>query len=247
MILAVASLVIALAVGSSDDDIQVTAGGDDFNTNIGTMDPGSPDQPVTTTTDGGGKPEVRDSDLDAICVATAITIGEEPFEFCGLPPTEDVEITPDMVAAAMARVPPPPSQIEVQPVNGRTLVNFDTNFFTGTRAFDVPLNLLGQRVDLHIVPSEFDWQFGDGESLVTEEPGAPYPDLVVTHRYLKKGQVVARVDTTYTATYQVNGGPSIDVKGQVTIPGVPVDLQVLTATPTLVGYDRDAFLAGGPA
>ena len=124
-----------------------------------------------------------------------------------------------MVAAAMARVPLPPSQIDVQPANGRTLVNFDTNFFTGTRAFDVPLNLLGQRVDLHIVPSEFDWQFGDGESLVTEEPGAPYPDLDVTHRYLKKGQVAARVDTTWTATYQVNGGPSIKVKGQVTIPG----------------------------
>ena len=30
----------------------------------------------------------------------------------------------------------PPSQLEVQPPNGRTLVNFDTNFFTDTRPFD---------------------------------------------------------------------------------------------------------------
>ena len=189
----------------------------------------------------------RDSQLDAICVATAISAGQDPFAFCDIPPTDDVEITPGMVGAALARVPLPPSQIEVQPANGRTLVNFNTNFFTGTRAFDVPLNLLGQRVDLHIVPSEFGWRFGDGESLATNEPGAPYPDLEVTHRYLNKGQVAARVDTTYTATYQVNGGRSIKVKGQVTIPGVPVDLQVLTATPTLVGYDRDSFLGGGPA
>ena len=41
-----------------------------------------------------------------------------------------------------------------------------------------------------------------------------------------------------TATFRVNGGPWRDVPGSVTVPGAPVDLQVLTATPTLVGYDR---------
>ena len=60
----------------------------------------------------------------------------------------------------------------------------------------------------------------------------------MTHRYLEKGKVAPSVDTTYTATYRVNGGPWRDVPGSVTIPGAPVDLQVLTATPTLVGYDR---------
>ena len=49
------------------------------------------------------------------------------------------------------------------------------------------------------MPSEFGWRFGDGESLATTEPGAPYPDLDVTHRYLKKGKVAPSVDTTYTA------------------------------------------------
>ncbi len=46
------------------------------------------------------------------------------------------------------------------------------------------------------------------------------------------------MDTTYTATFRVNGGPWRDVPGSVTVAGAPVDLQVLTATPTLVGYDR---------
>ena len=189
-----------------------------------------------------------DFDLDPICVSTAITNGVDPFEFCELATdATSSEITPALVAAALARIPLPAASLQVQPPNGRTLVNFETNFYTDTRAFERTLILLGQQVNLHIVPSEFGWRFGDGESLLTAEPGAPYPDLEVTHRYLKKGQVAARVDTTYTATYQVNGGPSIDVKGQVTIPGVPVDLQVLTATPTLVGYDRDSFLGGGPA
>jgi hypothetical protein len=100
------------------------------------------------------------------------------------------------------------------------------------------VNLLGRPVDLHIVPSKFGWQFGDGESLVTAEPGAPYPDLDVTHRYIQKGKVAPSVDTTYIAEFRVNGGRWRKVPGSVTIAGAPVDLEVLTATPTLVGYDR---------
>jgi hypothetical protein len=87
------------------------------------------------------------------------------------------------------------------------------------------------------VPSGFGWRFGDGGSLATDEPGSPYPQLDVTHRYLKKGHVGPSVDTTYTATFRVNGGPWRDVPGSVTIPGAPVGLDVVTATPTLVGYD----------
>jgi hypothetical protein len=176
--------------------------------------------------------------LDAICVATAISAGQEPFAFCDIPDDNPPQVTPGVVAAAFARIPLPSSALEVQPPNGRTLVNFDTNFYTETRAFDRTVTLLGQRVDLHIVPSAFGWRFGDGESLTTDQPGAAYPDLQVTHRYLRKGRVSPSVDTTYTATFRVNGGRWRDVPGSVTIAGAPVGLEVLTATPTLIGYDR---------
>jgi len=195
---------------------------------------------VVTDEGGSATDEIRDSDLDAICVNTAISVGLDPFEFCAPTTSDDGggEVTPEFVARALKFVPLPPSTLRVQPANGRTLVNFDTNFYTDTRAFDRTVVLLGQNVDLHIVPSGFGWRFGDGASLATDQPGAPYPDLEVTHRYLDKGQVAPSVDTTYTATFRVNGGPWRDVPGSVTIPGAPVDLQVLTATPTLVGYDR---------
>jgi hypothetical protein len=141
-----------------------------------------------------------------------------------------------MVAAALARIPLPAAALEVQPANGRTLVNFDTNFYTELQPLDRTITLLGQQVELHIVPSQFGWRFGDGGSATTDRPGAPYPHLDVTHSYLKKGRVAPSVDTTYTATYRVNGGAWQDVPGSVTIAGAPVDLEVLTATPTLVGY-----------
>ena len=134
-----------------------------------------PQTTVVPTVDEGADPP-RDSHLDAICVATAISAGQDPFAFCDIPPEDGpTHITPALIAEVIARTPLPPSKLEVQPPNGRTLVNFDTNFFTGTRAFDRTVTLLGQHVDLHIVPSEFGWRFGDGESLATDQPGAPYP------------------------------------------------------------------------
>ena len=156
--------------------------------------------------------------------------------FCA-PPEEEVEeeVTPGLVAAAFQRIPLPASELQVQPANGRTLVNFETNFFTETGPFDRTVVLLGQNVDLRIVPSAFGWRFGDGASLATQDAGSPYPDLRITHDYQRKGQVRPSVDTTYTATYRVNGGAWGPVPGSVTIPGESVGLEVLTATPVLVG------------
>jgi hypothetical protein len=161
----------------------------------------------------------------------------DPVAFCPEPDDDaEVDLTPGMVASALQIIPLPPSQLQVQPANGRTLVNFETNFFTDAAPFDRTVTLLGQRVDLHIVPSGFGWRFGDGEALSTTDAGAPYPDLRITHAYQRKGGVAPSVDTTYTATYRVNGGPWADVPGSVTVPGLPVGLEVLTATPVLVGY-----------
>lgn len=198
----------------------------------GGTEPGSSTDVVTL-------PPPTHTDVDSLCIHLAELAGVAPEEICtgveeeGDPP----EVTPGLVAAALRAIPLPPSALQVQPPNGRTLVNFDTNFFTATREFDRTVVLLGQRVELHIVPSSFTWQFGDGESATTSDPGAPYPELDVTHTYLQKGLVGPSVDTTYTAQFRVGGGPWRDVPGSVTIAGAPVDLQVLTATPTLVGYN----------
>ena len=141
-----------------------------------------------------------------------------------------------MVAAAFRRVELPPSKLIVQPPNGRTLVNFDTNFYTEQPGFDRTVTLLGRRVDLRIWPSQFRWVFGDGSELPSTSAGAPYPDLLITHNYLQRGEVSPRVDTTYSARFRVDGGAWRDVDGTVTIPGEPVQLDIVTARPVLVGY-----------
>ena len=179
----------------------------------------------------------RDSDWDAVCVRTAVTVGLDPASFCDLPPdTVTPTVTPGLVARAFRNIPLPPSQLSVQPPNGRTLVNFDTNFYTEQGPFTRTVQLLGQSVELRIWPSQYRWVFGDGADLASESAGAPYPDLLITHHYRRAGSVSPRVDTTYAAQFSVNGGPWRDVDGTVTIPGSPVGLDVTTAGPVLVGY-----------
>ncbi len=156
-------------------------------------------------------------------------------EYCGVEPVEMV--TPATVSAAFRRVSLPAARLEVQPPNGRTLVNFATNFYTEREEFTRNVRLLGQRVQLRITPAQFTWHFDDGKTVTTSTPGAPYPKLEITHDYLEKGGVSPRVDTTYTAVFRVDGGAWQPVPGSVTITGEPVALEIVEASPLLVGYN----------
>ena len=220
------------SVTSDDDQNAVLASGEESAGSCGS-DGGF----VAAPTDNGP----RDSDLDAICVSQAITLDRDPFEYCDLDADDPPEPTTGMISAAFQTIPLPPSQLIIQPPNGRTLVNFATNFYTDNGPFDVtpPLQLLGHTVELRVRPVTFAWHYGDGAIDETSEPGAAYPELRITHTYLQKGSVTPSVDTTYAATYRVDrAGPWLPVDGTVTIAGEPAQLQVLTATPTLVGYAR---------
>ena len=146
-------------------------------------------------------------------------------------------VTGEMAAQAFQFVPLPPSTLIIQPPNGRTLVNFDTNFYTDAPAEQiVPVTLLGQTIELRVWPASFTWNFGDGATTQTTERGAAYPALDITHKYLQKGEVAPSLDTTYAAEWRVQGSAAWQpVQGTVTIAGEPSALEVLTATPTLVG------------
>ena len=145
------------------------------------------------------------------------------------------EVTPGLVLRALRRVPLPASELVVQPPGGRTLVNFETNFYTEQGEFTRVVRLLGRRVELSIWPESFVWRYGDGSSERTSSAGSPYPDLEITHRYLERGRVGVSVDTTYAAEFRVDGGSWRPVVGTVTIPGESESLRVVTARPVLVG------------
>jgi hypothetical protein len=147
-------------------------------------------------------------------------------------------LTPGDVQRAYQRLSWPASTLVVQPPKGRTLVNFDTNFFTtNTAPTTQVVTLLGQRVTIEATPTSYTWHFGAGDGdRSTSDPGAAYPDLRVTYRYPRVGTVQPSVDTTYAGRYRIGAGPWRTIPQTLTVAGPSVVLEVVSATPHLMGY-----------
>ena len=96
--------------------------------------------------------------------------GNGPPPVAAAPP----QVTPGMVAAAFRRIPLPSLRSHSQPAN-KTLINFDTIFFTQAQPLTRNLTLLGQRVRLEIRPSRFEWVHGDGTTETTSYAGGAVP------------------------------------------------------------------------
>jgi hypothetical protein len=150
---------------------------------------------------------------------------------------EDIVITPDRVLREFKRMSWPDAELFIQPPDGRTLVNFETNFFTTTtEPITQTITLLGQRVEIEASPVRYTWHFGDGEHRSGADPGAPYPKLTITHVYRKADPTVRpSVDVTYHGRFRINGGQWRDIPDELTVTGAPASLEVVTATPHLIG------------
>ena len=93
--------------------------------------------------------------------------GSSGAEWTGCPSTDDPEPPPETVSPptdgeifeAFRRAAPTKSTLDVQPPNGKTLVNFETIFSTQAEAFSTgPLALgRGFRVVFDIFPTSFTW------------------------------------------------------------------------------------------
>jgi hypothetical protein len=219
------------AVASGDDDAEVTPGEGGFTVGLSQEFPDETQPGATNDSVGDPGVDIGTGMLSAFCDGENWSEGCAPQTVEGVP----AQVTEGLVARAFRRLPLPEAKLIIQPPNGRTLVNFETNFYTEQGEFTRTVTLLGRQVELRIWPASFGWRFGDGETRNSTSPGAAYPDLDITHEYQKKGRVSPSVDTTYAAQFRVGGGPWRDVAGTVTIPGSPQALRVVEARPVLVG------------
>ncbi|MGI8648237.1 MAG: hypothetical protein DLM55_01675 [Acidimicrobiales bacterium] len=110
---------------------------------------------------------------------------------------------------------------------GWALTNYPSVFSSSVVQRDVPLSLLGQSLVLRVSPTNYRWDFGDGESLDTTKPGNRYDPVKinrieeieklcdVTHRYRSVGRVRGRLTVTFGATYSFHGGPFEPIAGTI--------------------------------
>src|SRR5690606_17640866 len=110
-----------------------------------------------------------------------------------------------LVTQEWQRVQIPAATVHINPPDGRTIVNFDTVFYTEAGGQEFPITVLGQYVMIYASPLEYHCNYGDGTTQTTTRPGAPYPSKDVTHHYASTGTVPPRVDVRYRAEFSVAG------------------------------------------
>src|SRR5947209_1450733 len=133
--------------------------------------------------------------------------------------------TPDEVFRYFKTLPLPALATQQQPP-GNGLVGLPVIFFTRSPTTqDFTVDIRGFSVAIAATASSLTWHTGDGATLTSTDPGAPYPNQTVTHEY-RSGTWTASLTATWSATYTVDGGPRLTVPGTTTPDGPPVTFTV---------------------
>ena len=68
------------------------------------------------------------------------------------------------------------------------------------------ITLLGTAIEVEATPVSFNWDWGDGQSFDTTDPGTPYPNYTVSHAYEVTGNgYVIRLRTSWSARWRIAG------------------------------------------
>lgn len=151
----------------------------------------------------------------------------------GCPGEDDVVL---LTLEQFRRLPLTPSAPRFQPGHGRALVNKDLVVYTDDAPQYLTTSVLGASVQVEATPSSFTWDFGDGSSLLmTTDPGAPYPDHTVSHRYTRAGSYDVVLTTAWRGRYRIAGtGRWLPVDGVAETTSPPFGVDVEEARASLV-------------
>ena len=109
------------------------------------------------------------------------------------------------------------SGITRQPPGAKALVSKIVIAYTSGDSQTLETEVGGAPVTIVATPVSYAWDWGDGATTTTTDPGAAYPDQTVFHKYSHTAKgVVISLTTTWTATYSVGGGPAQPISGTLT-------------------------------
>ena len=109
------------------------------------------------------------------------------------------------------------SGITRQPPGAKALVSKIVIVYTSGDSQTMETQVGGTPVTIAATPASYTWDWGDGTTTTTKDPGAAYPDHTVFHKYSHTADnVVISLTTTWSATYSVEGGPAQPISGTLT-------------------------------
>ncbi|MBK6956755.1 MAG: PKD domain-containing protein [Actinomycetales bacterium] len=99
-----------------------------------------------------------------------------------------------------------------------------------------PARMVGFNVQIRPKVDHYTYVWGDGTTTgPSRSDGGVWPTGDITHSYPSPGTYQARVDTTFTGDFRINGGPWTQIPDTVTITGPTTTITVHAAKAVLVG------------
>lgn len=161
-----------------------------------------------------------------------------PYVYHPPKPKPAKTLTPTKVVAAVNLADQitallPLRNIYIEPIQG-AVAQLPTYFWTDTNSlFNTSTVILGVAVGVTLNPT-FTWDFGDGTSFTTDQPGAALPDKTVSHIYKKGGTYVVSLHVSWLGTWAA-GAYSYPVVGGAIVQSYSTQLVVAPA-PTFFSH-----------
>lgn len=145
---------------------------------------------------------------------------------------DDAPPPPVITQEDLAQLPIEAGSVSFEPdLLGFGYINRHTNVFAQTEAQTISREMLGYEVDVRATPAEFHWDYGDGSTRTTYDPGGPFADgdaagrtdaeTITSHVYVETGRFDVRLNTTFIGEYRIDGGPWTAIYGSTTIASSP--------------------------
>ncbi|WP_444664097.1 hypothetical protein ACT17Q_01000 [Cellulomonas sp. CW35] len=148
------------------------------------------------------------------------------------------ELQPPFSEADLRKLKVKAVEVQHQPVDGPMLITKPVIVYAEPTAQEFRVRLMDfYDVDVVVTPREYTWEFGDGGTLTTADPGRPYPAFDLTHVYESLGKARITLRTAWSAKYRVDTDPLRrwrDAEGSVFTVDEGEEFEVIELRSTLV-------------
>lgn len=185
-------------------------------------------------------------------------VSEEPVEEDAPPPP------PVITTADFLELPFEPAVVSFeQDLLGFGYLNRHVNVFADVDTQVISEQMLGYDVDIRALPAQFHWDYGDGTTRSTADPGAALPEYdsagfevskidtetATSHAYAETGRFPVTVETVFLGEYRIDGGAWIAIPGSATLVSEPGEADIWrTSTRNVSGpcEDTQSWGCSGP-
>lgn len=136
-----------------------------------------------------------------------------------------------------ASMPVQPLVASAGPPEGWLPVNMVNVLYAESETQTMDMTLLGTPVQVRAIPVSYHWDLGDGNTITTLDPGAPYPSEQVSATYTQEGWYDVTLTTTFSGQFSVAGGAWQDIEGTIEVASEPIAIFSKSLESRLVNGD----------